>query len=285
MEHASNTGRGKRFFARFPDRPLIIAHRGYRACYPENTLCAFAHSLGRCDMIELDVQLSRDGEVVVFHDDELGRTSNGATLAHELGLPALRLGDWSLAQLRRLDVGSWFLDADPFAALAKGLVSRDQLLGLMPQRIPILREVLAWASAHDLPLNVELKDSGQEGRNEQLAAAVVAEIQASGTRDLVLLSSFNHDLLRACRQRAPEIAVAALQEEGHPPDMIPYLRALGVQAYHLEDTLVDAALVAALRAAGLPVNVFTVNDPGRQQQLFALGVNGIFTDFPDSCSR
>lgn len=273
------------FWRQFPARPLIIAHRGYRACYPENTLCGFAHSLGRCDMIELDVQLSRDGEVVVFHDDDLDRTSNGAAVAQELGLTTLRLGDWSLAQLRRLDAGSWFLAVDPFATLARGLITRDQLLALMPQPIPTLCEVLAWAKTHALPLNVEIKDMGQVRTNELLVTAVVREIQASGTNDLVLLSSFNHDILRGCRLLAPEIATAALQESSHPPNLIEYLHALGVQAYHPEEAMTDQSLVAELRATGLRVNVFTVNDRTRQQQLFAFGVSGIFTDFPELFSQ
>jgi glycerophosphoryl diester phosphodiesterase len=268
------------FWRQFPTRPLLIAHRGYRACYPENTLCSFAHSLGRCDMIELDVQLSRDGEVVVFHDEDLDRTSNGAALAQELGLTTLRVGDWSLAQLRRLDAGSWFLAADPFATLAHGVVTHEQLQGLMPQPIPTLRQVLRWAKDNVMPLNIEIKDMGQAQANERLAAAVLREIRAAAADPLILISSFNHKILRYCSQLAPEMALAALQEASHPPDLIEYLRTLGVQAYHPEDAITSSALVAALRDAGLRTHVFTVNERTRQQQLFAYGVRGVFTDFP-----
>ncbi len=274
-----------RFFDRFASLPLVIAHRGYRACFPENTLCAFARSLGRSRMIELDVQLSRDGVAVVFHDEHLLRTTNAAVVAEELGLTSFALCDWRLSELRRLDLGSWFLAADPFGTLQRGLVDRAQLAALMPQRMPTLREVLAWAGINHMPLNIEIKDMRRTRMDTLIVPEVVREIQKADAADQVLLSSFNHEYLRACRRMAPDIATAALQEGTHPPDLIPYLHALDVCAYHPEDALVDEALVTTLRAADLHVNVFTVNHPARQQQLFRFGVSGIFTDFPDEMPR
>ena len=270
------------FFDRFGGNPLTIAHRGYRACFPENTLCAFTQSLGRCGMIELDVQLSADGEAVVFHDQTLTRTSNAASIAADLGMTSLVLHDWRLAALRCLDIGSWFLAADPFATIRHGAMDRSLLLACMPQRILTLREVLTWATACRLPLNVEIKDMGA-GRGEQaIVPVVVSEIRDAGAADLVIVSSFNHDFLRTCRQLAPELALAALQEGAHPPDLLHYLRSLGVCSYHPADAIADPSLISSLRSAGLHVNVFTVNDPLRQRQLFNSGVTGIFTDYPNS---
>lgn len=261
-------------------QPLIIAHRGYRACFPENTLLAFDRSVGRCAMIELDVRLSRDGEVVVFHDEVLTRTSDAESRARESGLASLRVRDWSLSQLRRLDAGSWFLAADPFGSLNAGLVRAETLQGLMPQRIPTLDEVLAWCRQRSLPLNIELKDLGREQENRRLADAVVAGIKRHGVEKLMLLSSFNHTLLRYCCQLEPAIARAALQEKAHPAGLCSYLQDLAVCAYHPQDALVDRALVSKLRTIDVAVNVFTVNDPDRQQQLRAFGVGGIITDYP-----
>lgn len=270
-----------RFFDRFGPKPLIIAHRGYRACYPENTLCAFEQSLDRSRMIELDVRLCGDGAVVVFHDSHLLRTSNAVAVAGKLGLTSFELSDWRLDQLRSLDLGSWFLDADPFAALRRGSVDRAQLAALMPQRILTLRELLAWARINIMPLNIEIKDMRPARRDELIVSEVVREIREAGAGGEVVVSSFNHHYLRSCRQMAPEIAIAALQEGAHPPDLVRYLQLLGVSAYHPHDSLVDEALVARLRAADLGVNVFTVNNPARQQQLFRWGATGIFTDFPE----
>ncbi len=262
------------------DRPLIIAHRGYRACYPENTLLAFAQSIGRCDMIELDVRLSRDNEVVVLHDALLTRTTDAATVAARLGLPPLSLRDWRCDQLRRLDAGSWFVTADPFGTLASGLVQPDHLLALMPQRIPLLREVLDWCVANHMPLNIELKDLEREQDNIVLADKVISLIRQTRTAELVLLSSFNHPLLAHCHRHAPEIALAALHDTQHPAELLTFLQHLGVRAYHPHDAITDRALVSLLRSAGIAVNVFTVNDPDRCRQLSEFGVSGIFTDFP-----
>ncbi len=276
---AACTTRGAGFFDRFSPQPLSIAHRGYRACYPENTLCAFEQSLGRAPMIELDVRLSGDGVAVVFHDAGLSRTTNAGQLSGELGLTSLDLCDWRLDQLRRLDLGSWFLEADPYGMLRRGYIDRTYLAALMPQRILTLRELLAWAMANNMPLNIEIKDMGRTPMDGLIVAEVLGDIRSAGAGNLVLLSSFRHDYLQTCRHLFPEIAIAALQEGAHPPDLIRSLQTLGVCAYHPENNLVDATLVKVLRAANLHVNVFTVNDPDRQQQLYRWGVTGIFTDF------
>jgi glycerophosphoryl diester phosphodiesterase len=279
QEAVNGGSEGGLFFDRFAGAPLIIAHRGYRACYPENTLCSFEQSLGRCGMIELDVQLSADGVAVIFHDETLTRTSNAVSLANEMSLTSLAVGDWRFDDLRRLDVGSWFLAADPFGAIRHGKADRALLLACMPQRILTLREVLTWATGHRMPLNIEIKKV-HGGRGERsIVSAVVGDIREAGAVDRVVVSSFHHPFLRQCRQMAPEIALAALQEKFHPPELSRYLHSLGVCAYHPENGLVDAALVRTLRSSGLSVNVFTVNDPVRQQELFAFGVTGIFTDF------
>jgi glycerophosphoryl diester phosphodiesterase len=268
------------FFDRFGSQPLIIAHRGYRACYPENTLCAFAASIGRSRMIELDVQLSSDGVAVVFHDSHLTRTSNAAEIAGKLGIQSLALCDWRLDQLQRLDLGSWFVEIDPFNTLRHGAIDRAHLVSLMPQLILTLGELLTWAGACRMPLNIEIKDMRGTRMDRLIVPEVIREIRLAGAMDQVILSSFNHDYLKSCRHLAPEVALAALQEGMHPPDLVSYLQALDVCAYHPEDLLVDAPLVTSLQAAGMRVNVFTVNDAARQRQLFDFGVTGIFTDFP-----
>jgi glycerophosphoryl diester phosphodiesterase len=276
---AGNAASCPRFFDRFAAQSLLIAHRGYRSCYPENTLCAFEQCLGRSRMIELDVQLTADGVAVVFHDRRLTRTSNASLVAKELGLSSLNLCDWELSQLRFLDLGTWFIDTDPFASLRRGLVDRHALLSLMPQRILTLRELLVWAGAKTMPLNIEIKNMQHTRMNDLIVPEVIREIRSAAVTDEVVISSFNHEYLRTCRKLAPEIATAALRAGPPPPNLITYLRELGVCAYHPEDTQVDEALIKTLGATGLHVNVFTVNDPSRQQQLFRIGVTGIFTDF------
>ena len=266
-------------FDRLGPGPLVIAHRGDRARRPENTLCAFRACLGRSPMIEVDVQLCADGVPVVIHDHHLRRTSDAARLRPVVGAPSLLVRDWSLSQLRRLDLGSWFLAADPFGAIRDGRTDRLVLQTLMPQRILTLEELLAWAVRRRMALNIELKDQHEPSANERLATAVTRLVRAADAGQRVVLSCFNHAVLRRCRGLAPDIAIAALQEDGHPADLVAYLRTLGACAYHPADNLVDEALIRVLRAGGLHVNVFTVNDPARQRELFAWGATGVFTDW------
>lgn len=261
-------------------RPLIIAHRGFRSCFPENTRLAFAQSLGRCDMIELDVRLSRDDQVVVFHDEGLSRTSDAPQVAAKLGKTSLALRDWRLEELHLLDLGSWFLRDDPFGSLADGRIAAEQIRPHLPQRIATLAEVLDWCLHHHLPVNIEVKDLGREIDTIHLAEAVVALVRRTRSEHLVLLSSFVHAALSHYHRLAPEIATAALQDGAHLADLSTTLFNLGVSAYHPQDALVDASLIKSLTGAGLCVNVFTVNDARRIAQLAAWGVNGVFTDFP-----
>jgi glycerophosphoryl diester phosphodiesterase len=288
------------FFDRFAPRPLIIAHRGYRAWYPENTFSAFAASLGRCRMIELDVRLCRDGTAVVFHDSRLTRTSNAGLMARDLGLTSLDLADWRSDQLRRLDAGSWSVETDPFGTLMTGgavnagswFVETDpfgtlrRIRFIVTVSLPFCRSVFphckrCWPGPRYTACRLTLKSRiwGRPGWDSLVVDEVIRLVRAAGMSGMVVLSSFNHDYLRACRRRAPEIATAALQQRSHPKDLVPYLRSLGVCAYHPENIITDQALVHTLRAAGLTVNVFTVNDPARRRRLLDWGVTGVFTDF------
>lgn len=269
------------FFDIFDSQQLIAAHRGFRAFYPENTLAAFNASIGRCHFIELDVQLSRDLIPVVFHDIELDRTSNVKEVRTQLGLQSTQLRDWDLAQLKALDIGSWFFDSDPFGTLKDQSYPKGSHASSQPQSLLTLEEVLLAPSLAHIPINVEIKDHRGWQHDLKVTENVLEVIKRSRTEDRVLLSSFNHDYLIIANQCAPEITTAALQDISHPQNLIEYLRSLGVAAYHPSNAITSPDLVRRLRAAGLGVNVYTVNDPKRQQDLFNYGVTAIFTDFPD----
>ena len=226
---------------------LVIAHRGASGTRPENTLTAFrrAESLG-AHMIELDVQLTADGEVVVLHDWTLDRTTDGRG--------AVR--DAAFADVRALDAGSWF---DP--------AFRDE-------RVPRLADVLAAVA---LPINVELKPVGDDG----LEARALAVVDAAGAGDRVEFSSFDPGALGRLRARAPAARLAVLWDEGPVADAVHLAERVGARALHLRKDRVTAAAVATAAAARLPVRAWTVNDPSESRRLAALGVSGIFTDFPE----
>ncbi len=227
--------------------PLVIAHRGASGTCPENTLVAFARAaaLG-AHMIELDVQLTRDGEVVVMHDWTLERTTDGAGA----------VSDRTLAEIRRLDAGAWFGPA------------------FRGTRVPTLAEVLA---AVGLPVNVELKPVGDDG----LEARALAVVESAGALARVVFSSFDAGALERLRACAAGATLAVLWDAGPVADAMGRARRVGARALHLRKDRTTPDALAAAAAAGLPVRAWTVNERGEMDRLVAAGVEGIFTDFPE----
>jgi len=268
------------FFDNFQTDRLIAAHRGFRAHFPENTLSAFKASVGRCHFIELDIQLSKDHIPVVFHDAGLERTSDAEKKCGQLGLRSLLVKDWNLHQLKTLDIGSWFLDTDPFECIRKNETSAVQVIKDTPQKIMTLEEVLRSPSLRKLPINVEIKNHRGKIANNILVDSIIEVISRTNSVSRVLISSFNHDYLVVAKDKLPSLSTAALQQRSHPRHLVDYLQSLGVAAYHPADDITDFSLIKKLRAAGLGVNVYTVNSEKRQQELFAMGATAIFTDFP-----
>jgi glycerophosphoryl diester phosphodiesterase len=230
-------------------RPLIIAHRGASADAPENTLAAFALARAQgADGIELDVMRCATGEVVVFHDDDLSRLGKRPTLVR----------DMPFDDLRRIDVGAG-------------------------ERIPLLSEVLARLDG--MLINVELKSPPRwtwRLQDDGLATAVADELRRHDLVARALVSSFDPLLLLRLRRYAPEIATALLFAHDQA---LPYRQAwaaplLQPRALHPESLLADARAVAAWRARGFAVNVWTVDDPGELRLLAAYGVDGIITNRP-----
>jgi glycerophosphoryl diester phosphodiesterase len=228
-------------------RPLVIAHRGASGTCPENTLAAFRHAVDLgVDMIELDVQLTRGGDVVVIHDLTLDRTTTGRG--------AVR--DSSLAEIRRLDAGAWF------GAAFRG------------ERVPTLAEVLA---AVPVAVNVELKPHGDDG----LEIRALAVVEAAHATDRVVFSSFDTGALERLRLASPGAAIAVLWQAEPLEGALALAGRVLARALHLRKDAAKPAALAAARAAGLPVRVWTVNDPAEFARLAAGGVEGIFTDHPE----
>jgi glycerophosphoryl diester phosphodiesterase len=226
---------------------LVIAHRGASGTCPENTLAAFrrAELLG-AHMIELDVQLTRDGEVVVVHDDTIDRTTDGTGA----------VSAQTLAALRRFDAGGWF-----------GASYRGEC-------IPTLAEVLA---AVRLPVNVELKAGGGTGLEER-ALAVVTAAQALRR---VVFSSFDAQALVRMRSLTADADLAVLWTRRAVAPAIELARRVGARGLHLRKTAADRRSIAAARESDLEVRVWTVNEPREFAPLSQLGASGVFTDYPE----
>jgi len=234
-------------------RPLVFAHRGASQVAPENTLPGFeaAIRLG-ADGVELDVQYSSDGHLVVIHDLTLERLTNGTG----------RVTAQPLAALRALDAGSHF--GPEFAGT----------------RIPLLGEVLDLLRGR-LLVNVELKSA--DAASAGIGTDVVAAVRAHGMADQVVISSFNPFALRRAKLAGPEIECALLVAPDLPGWMRwgltrRYSRADGI---HPEAMMVDAAYVAWATKHCLPLRVWTVDDEAEMRRLLALGVDAVITDVPD----
>lgn len=262
----------------FSPLPLNIAHRGARSLAPENTLLAAQAGLqAGADLWELDTALTLDGQLVVIHDDTLERTSNAAQAFPNRG--PWRIETFSLAELRRLDFGSWFVESDPFGQIRAGAVSALAAHRFAGATIPTLNEALAFTQANGWRVNVEIKDQTGTPGDALIAPAVVRLVEDLGLTAQVIVSSFNHAYLRQARALNPAIALAALVEEP-APDPLALLADLGAQAYNPGLETLDLGQVQAVRTAGYGVNVWTVNDPADMRRLIEAGVSGIFTDFP-----
>lgn len=227
--------------------PLVIAHRGASGTCPENTLAAFrrAAALG-APMVELDVQLTRDREVVVMHDRTLDRTTDGT------GPVCERV----LAEITGLDAGTWFGPA------------------FRGERVPTLTQVLG---AIPMAVNVELKPAGEDGLEPRTLAAV----ETAGALGRVVFSSFDPAALVRMRELSAAAEVAVLWDEGPLPEALRLAERVGARALHLRNERVTPEALAIAASAGLPLRVWTVNDAAEFRRLAAVGVNGVFTDYPE----
>ncbi|WP_308423104.1 glycerophosphodiester phosphodiesterase [Paenibacillus marchantiophytorum] len=230
-------------------KPLVIGHRGAAGEAPENTLASFALALEQgADGIELDVHLTKDNEIVVCHDATLDRTTNGAGWIVEK--------NWE--ELRSLDAGMWYSEA------------------YIGERVPLLREVFDLVPRGHL-INVEVKHA-YEGRMEK---ALLAFLQASGRMEDVVISSFDHKVIRRLKVAEPEVKVGLLYT-ANLIDHAGYAEQIGVDVYSLHPYhhLIGDEDVKAASAANVKTYPYTVNELRDYKQLISFGVSGIITDYP-----
>ncbi len=261
-----------------PKKTLNIAHRGARSLAPENTLAAArkGFEIG-ADMWELDVATTRDGELVVLHDDTLERTSNVAVVFPDRR--QARVDQFTLVELRSLDFGSWFAEQDPFKQIAAGAVSKAELEKYKGEPIPTLREALVFTRDHQWKVNVEIKDATGTPSDATVVARTVGLVNELGMVKQVMISSFNHAYLQQVKSANPAIVTAALVETADP-DPAALLRRIGAQAYNPSVKAISPALIRPLREGGFDVYIYTVNDEATLKTLVEAGASGIFTDFP-----
>jgi glycerophosphoryl diester phosphodiesterase len=255
------------------DRSMLnIAHRGASGHAPEHTIASFdiAFAWG-VDYLEQDLQMTSDGVLVVLHDDTLDRTARGD--------PADCTGpviEKTLEQVRRCDVGRWFNEQHPDRA-------RPEFVG---QRIPTLEELFerygTRASYYIETKNPEAAPGMEKALLTLLDRHALREPAIRHRQ--VLIQSFSEQSLRMIHDMDADLPLIQLVRSREPGRRTRgRLEAIAEYAVGIGPARgnVDAVLVAAAHARGLAVHPYTVNDRAEMKRLQALGVDGIFTDFPD----
>ena len=234
-------------------QPVVFAHRGASGYAPENTLAAFnrAHTLG-AEAIELDVKLTRDGKVVVLHDQTVDRTTSGHG----------DLREFSLLQVQELDAGSHF---------------STQFAG---EKVPTLEQVFELFG-RKLFINIELTNYQTYG--DGLTDKVVELIDKFNLDDWVMFSSFHPSNILRARKLKPGIPAALLALPGPAGRMQRSIAGKWISPGLIHPFLkdVNSGLMRREKKRGRRVHAWTVNDPDDITHMFQLGVDGIFTDFPD----
>ncbi len=228
----------------------IFAHRGYSALYPENTMKAFieAEKAG-ADGIELDVQLTKDGEIVVIHDERVDRTTNGKGFVK----------DFTYKDLKKLDAGY------------------KKSTDFKKESIPSLREVLEWMTTNQMICNIELKNGvfPYVGMEEK----VIEMLYSFNMVQRVIISSFNHYSLVYCYRIDNHIETAPLFSEGLYMPWV-YAQSIGAKGIHPKYTIASNELVKASEDFGIAVRPYTVNKEAVMHRLIEVGCSAFITDDP-----
>ena len=234
-------------------KPKIFGHRGAGGNCPENTIAAFVEAADSgAEGIELDVHLSRDGKLVVCHDETLERTTNGTGLIKER--------EWDY--IRRLDAGTWFSPV------------------FTGERVPLLDDVFRICKRRNLQVNVELKtDYFSYDGIEKMAAASIARF---GMDEMVIVSSFNHYSIIRLKKTAPHLAAGLLYScHIYRPHI--YAASLPAEALHPAYHLTNPEIINDAHAAGYQVNVWFAREKWDETQALRVlesGADCIITNYP-----
>ncbi len=232
-----------------------FAHRGFSGMYPENTMLAFhrAAEIG-ADGIELDVQLTKDGQLVVIHDEQIDRTTNGRG----------NVRDYTLRELQQFDA----------SYIYTGKIDAN--------RIPTFEEYCDWVKDTDLITNIELKNGvyPYPGMEEK----VLDVLLSYHLQHKVIISSFNHFSVLHMRELAPHLTYGLLTETWliHPGQ---YTKDLGIACYHPYYGSLTDDTVAELKKHHIIINTFTVNDERSVRDMLQKGVDCVISNFPNMVNR
>ena len=231
----------------------IFAHRGASGYAPENTLTAIKKAIEmKADGVEIDIQLTKDGKIVVIHDWKVDRTTTGRGFVYEL----------NFGYIRSLDAGQWY--------------TKD----FIGEVVPTLEEVLDILP-NDMMLNIEIKDTARKHSNiEEKMLEILKKYPEKF--DNIIVSSFHHDKIKKLQKLEPKLKLALLTDSEFI-EIEKYLSTNGLNSYsyHPEINLISKKDIEILHKNGIKVFVWTVNKEEDLDYLVKLGVDGVITNYPD----
>lgn len=233
-----------------------VAHRGASGHAPENTMAAFQKALEmKADYIEIDVQMSKDGELVIIHDTTVDRTTDGSGF----------VGDLTLEELQQLDAGSWF--SDKYAE----------------EQIPTFAEVLDTYRGK-IGILIELKSPElYPGIEAEVAEALRARNMHKPGNNKIIIQSFNHESMQTSKALLPNIPHGVLAGLSWADVTDEELAQFATYAdfFNPNMNIVTHDLVERVHGLGMEIYPYTVRTQEQANNLFELGVDGIITDFPE----
>jgi len=237
-------------------RSLNIAHRGFSGKYPENTMKAFEEAVrAGCDGIETDLHLTKDGIIVLCHDERLDRTTNGKGF----------IAEYDYKELCKFNAGINFGE------------------GSSNEKIPTLDDLLDFVMDKDLFINLELKNNiiNYIGLEEK----AILKIHEYKLEENVILSSFNHYSMVKVKEINPDIKTGLLYVSTIYNVHV-YAKNIHADAVHpFFPAVQDKNIIREIKESGLKINAYTVNEEQHMKQLMDLGIDGIITNFPDRLKK
>ena len=231
----------------------ILAHRGYSGKYPENTMTAFKEALkAGADGIELDVQLTKDGQVVIIHDEKVDRTTDGQGWVK----------DFTLEEIKKLNA------------------NRTKPESIESESIPSFDEYCKWAADNTLITNVELKTGKYYYRG--LEEKTLEIVRKHGIEDRIIFSSFNPLSVYKIKQLAPEIPCGLLAEYGGIEMAGDLCSDFGFEYYHPSKDELTEENIENCNERGIGLNVWTVNDQDKFLWCKKIKVNSVITNYPET---
>jgi len=235
-----------------------FGHRGFSGKYPENTMLAFrmAAETPGCDGIENDVQLTKDGEIVICHDEKIDRTCASGQTGY--------IKDYTLEELKAFDFS---------------YIYKDQY---GPQEIPTLREYLSYMKDRDQVTNIELKTGVFE--YEGIEEKVLTMLKEFDMVEKIIISSFNHYSVLRMKALCPEMKCGLLADTWIL-DAGKYVKAAGCEFYHPNFYNVTEELAPGILAEGIGINTWTVNEEEDVRNMVRRGAATVIGNYPDRAAR